>query len=701
MGLKHIGVALAALVAASGLSWAQSRGAASVGDAVPDTGAVVARPAGIHVLSPADHQIFTRAFALAAEGDWAKALAVGNQGQDTTARQLLQWRYALDRNSGAKFSDIDAVIKMAANWPSRGSLYARAEAAITRDMPAETILRWFNGRTPASPIGDIRLGEAMAATGEVAQGAVWIRVGWSEGSFDESTENDILAHDTAYLTPESDRARLDALLWLGDTAGAKRQMARVDSRTAAVARARMALADGLARARAALAKVEGSNDPALLFDCARALRADKQDAKARALLLKIDPIGLARDHTQRWWNEVAIEARDALAAGDAKGALALADHGEVPLGDQYVDQQFLSGFISLRYLRDPERALIYFQRLTKNVTRPLSKSRGEYWQGRAYEAEGNSAMAYDQYRLAAAYPETFYGQLATARTESAPLLHLNETSVVPIARSEVENDPLMPQMRVLADLDQITYLRLFAEREAEVYSSPPHLKAFLETLTSWGYRQIALRMAKQAGYAGVWMQNYSFPTIALPAYRAAGRAPDAPLVLALIRQETEFDPEAVSVAGAMGMMQVMPAAAKSSAKAAGLRYRPGDLLIDPEYNIQLGMVDFANVYGRAEGSLALAIASYNAGPGNVRKWLAANGDPRDGKVDVIDWIEEIPFGETRNYVERVIENMEVYKNRLAGHDVPLEIMADLYAPGSPPVQTALAAPSPATVRRAN
>ncbi len=700
MGLKHIGVVLAALVAATGLSWAQVRGAAPLGDAVPDTGAVSARPPGIHVLSAADHQVFTRAFALAAEGEWGKALATGDQGQDTTARQLLQWRYALDRNSGAKFADIDAVIKMAANWPSRGSLYARAEAAITRDMPADAILKWFNGRTPASPIGDIRLGEAMAATGNAAQGAVWIRVGWSQGSFDEFTENDILAHDTAYLTPESDRARLDALLWLGDIAGAKRQMARVDSRTAAVARARLALADGLKRARAALAKVEGSSDPALLFDWSRALRTDNRDAEAHAMLLKIDPTALARDHTQRWWNEVAIQARDALAAGDSKEALSLADHGEVPVGDQYVDQQFLSGFISLRYLRDPERALIYFQRLTKNVTRPISKSRGEYWQGRAYEAQGNPALAYDHYRLAAAYPETFYGQLAIARTEAAPLLHLNEAQVVPIARSEVENDPLMPQMRVLADLDQITYLRLFAEREAEVYSSPPHLKAFLETLTSWGYRQIALRMAKQAGYAGVWMQTYAFPTINLPAYRASGRAPEAALVLALIRQETEFDPEAVSSAGAMGMMQVLLPVAKSSAKAAGLRYRPGDLLIDPDYNIQLGMVQFADVYARAEGSLVLAIASYNAGRGNVRKWLAANGDPSDGKVDAIDWIEEIPFGETRNYVERVIENMEVYKNRLAGRDMPLTIMADLYAPASPPAQAVLTPPPVATpVRR--
>ncbi len=276
------------------------------------------------------------------------------------------------------------------------------------------------------------------------------------------------------------------------------------------------------------------------------------------------------------------------------------------------------------------------------------------------------------------------------------MLHLNDTPVTPIAKREIENDPLMPQMRVLADLDQLTYLRLFAEREAEVYPSPRHLKAFLETLTDWGYREIAVRVAKQVGYVGVPMLSYAFPTIAIPPYRAPGPVPEPALVLALIRQETEFDPEAVSSAGAMGMMQVMPSAAKSSAKTAGLRYRPGDLLIDPQYNIQLGMIEFSSNYAKAQGSMVVAIAGYNAGPGNVRKWLAANGDPRDGKVDAIDWIEEIPFGETRNYVERVIENMEVYKNRLAGRDMPLTILTDVYGPASPPNQPVLNQP-PATV----
>lgn len=698
MGLKHIGAFLAALFAAMAVAWAhQSPPAVPVGDVASD-GTVAARPAGVHVLSPGDHEIFMRAFAAAAEGDWAKALSIGNQGQDTVARQLLQWRYALDRNSGAKFADIDAVIKMATNWPSRGSLYARAEAAITRDMPAAAIVQWFGSRAPASPLGDVRLGEALVASGSVAQGAALIRTGWSEGSFDEFTESDILARDAAYLTAESQEARLDALLWLDDMAGARRQMARVDSRAREIARARLALAEGLSRARLALAAVAGSHDPALLFDWARALRQAHRDAEAHAMLLRIDPTELARDHTQHWWNEVAIEARDALAAGDPKLALQLADHGEVPLGDQYVDQEFLSGFISLRYLHDPERALIYFQRLANNASRPISKARGEYWRARAYEALGNSALAYDHYRQAAAYSETFYGQLAMARTEATPRLHLTDTTAEAIPRGEIEQDPLMPQMRVLADLDQITILRLFAEREAEVYSSPPHLKAFLEALSDWGYREIAVRVAKEAGYAGVSMLKYAFPLISLPAFKAPGPPPPPALVLALIRQETEFDPEAVSSAGAMGIMQVMLSAAKGSAKAAGLRYRPGDLLIDPTYNIELGMIEFAGNYANAEGSLVLAIASYNAGPGNVRKWIAANGDPRNGSVDALDWVEEIPFGETRNYVERVLENMEVYKDRLEGQELPLTIMADLYAPRPAPAEAPLN-PAPLAGRR--
>jgi peptidoglycan lytic transglycosylase len=684
MDRKHTGTLLAVILAAA---WAQTGNAQA--PAVPKP---VPRPTVVRVLSAADHDIFTRAFAAADRSDWVDAMTLGDQGQDTTARQLLQWRYALDPDSGAKFENVDAVLKMATGWPLRSVLYTRAEADITPDMAPKTILQWFGSRAPVSAVGRIRLGEALAATGDKIRGGELIRRGWSAGSFDPSTEADIISKDAAYLTPESDQARLDWLLWQGDVTGAKRQVARVDRRTADLARARIALASGLRRARRELEKVSHSTDPALLFDWARALRADGKDARAHATLLKIDPATIARDHAQRWWSEVSAEARDALQAHDPNMALKLVEHAELTDGEGYAEQQFLAGFISLRFLKDPSKALVYFRRLDTHVSRPISKARAEYWQGRAYEALGEKTSAYTHYRRAAVYSETFYGQLAIARTESQPVLHLSDTLVEPIGKERITDDALMPQMRVLAELGEGDDLRYFAIHDAEKYPAPGHLKQFLQTLSDWGYPEIAVRLAKNSGYDGLPMLDFAYPILHLPAYAGSSAGPSPAVVHALIRQETEFDPDAVSSAGARGLMQVMLSAAKTSARVGGLPYRPDDLLTNPNYNIQLGMIEFERHYQSWDSSLVLAAAAYNAGPGNVRKWVAANGDPSDGSVDAIDWIEQIPFGETRNYVERVLENMEVYKNRLAGRDMPLTILQDLYGPAPPPDQPVLEAP---------
>jgi soluble lytic murein transglycosylase len=679
MRFSHFATAarLSALVLIAGI------GAANLLAAQPGMDPAIFRPSTIRVLSAADHDLYTRAFLAASRGDWSNALALGNQGQDSVARQLLQWRYALDRNSGAKFAEIDAAIKMAEGWPQRGTLYARAEQAIPPEMSPAEIVQWFAGRTPASSIGRVRLGEALVATGDSAKGAALIRQGWSEGSFDDFTENSILAKDAAWLTPEADRARLDALLWRDETTPARRQMARVDAKTAAVAQARIALGAGLPHAKPYLAKMADSADPALLYDWSRQLRLEHQDSAAHAKLLAIAPESLARDHTAHWWAEVNAQARDALKAGDPRQALALIDHAMLPKGDEYAEQQFLGGFINLRFLKDPSRALTYFRNLAAAVSRPISKSRAEYWQGRAYEALGDSASAYVHYRLAASYPETFYGQLAMAHTQSAPLLHMSDTAAPAAPKAEIENDPLMPAIKVLADLGLAGDLRLFADREAQAYPASPHLKQLLRSLVGWGYPEIALRLAKSASYAGTPMVEFAYPTLRLPAYTAPGTPPQPALVHALIRQETEFDPYAVSLAGARGLMQMMLPSAKKAAKDGGLPYRPGALLTDTAYNIQLGMIEYAGHLASWGGSNVLAAAAYNAGPSNVKKWLEANGDPRTG-ADPVDWIEQIPFSETRNYVQRVLENLEVYRGRLAAKDLPLQIMTDVYAPLPPP-----------------
>jgi len=240
----------------------------------------------------------------------------------------------------------------------------------------------------------------------------------------------------------------------------------------------------------------------------------------------------------------------------------------------------------------------------------------------------------------------------------------------------------MGEIKILAELGQAGPLRQFVERDVTAYPSPRHIKRLMMLLNQWGYPEIAVRLAKGLSYDGIYLPTFTHPTLALPAYPGPGEAPDQALVLGLIRQETEFDSYAVSSAGARGLMQMMLASAKIAARQAKLPYRPGALLSDPAYNMQLGMTECRGQLDRFGGSWVLAAAAYNAGPNNARKWLASNGDPR--LTDPLDWIEQIPFGETRNYVQRVLENTEVYRARLAGKDVPLRILADLYAPNAPP-----------------
>jgi soluble lytic murein transglycosylase len=517
--------------------------------------------------------------------------------------------------------------------------------------------------------------------------------GWADGNFDTPVEQAILQKDAACLTPESDRARLDALLWRGEITAARRELPRVDAGAAEIANARIALAlYGWPKAQATVEKLRDNpnamGDPGLLFDWAHALRLADADNAAHATLLRVPAEPMVKDHAARWWTEVSIEARDALAAGDPAQALGLVRHAGFASGDLYADQEFLAGFIALRFLKDPSTALADFQKLDAGVSRPISKSRAQYWEGRSLEALGDVSQALSRYRQAASWPETFYGQIALAHIQVSPLLHLSDVAVQAAPESDVDADPLMPEIKVLADLGQEASLRQFVERDAEVTSAPAHLKRLMLLMNEWGYPEISVRLAKLASYAGNAMPLYTHPLIALPAFPGQGTPPDPAVVLGLIRQETEFDAYAVSSAGARGLMQLIPSSAKIAARQASLPYRPAALWTDTAYNIALGMTEYRSHLDQFGGSSVLAIAAYNAGPSNVKRWLAANGDPR--ATDPIDWIEQIPFGETRNYVQRVLENAEVYRARLAGKDAPLKILPDLYAP-APPAMPVLAA----------
>lgn len=665
-------------------------GVSALADVAPD------RTSNIHYLSDDDRALYKRAFEAAGRKDWANAQALAIQGHDPTARRIIQWRYLLDPDSGAGFAEISGFIKNNPNWPLQSVLQSRAEQAITDDMAPQAVVQWFGGRTPNTGIGKIRLGHAMIATGQVSAGSALIRNAWSENSLQSDQEAFVIRNHGDLLTPDLEAERLNSLLWHEDEGGAKRELPRAPEDAKRVAKVRLALRHnpkvGIRLAAELPARL--SSHPGLLFDLAKAYRDRDETEKAANILLRA-----AAQENKKWpgkmWGELNVTARQAVGEGKYRTAYRLVSDTGLTDGAAFADAEFFAGWIALHFLNDPKSALAHFQKLEAGVSRPISKSRAYFWEGRAAEASGDNAMAALYYQKGAAYSDTYYGQLALSHISQTPVLHLPDASVPPaIARVQIEDTETTRAIRVLADLGEEHLLRLFANAYVGPEPDAKSACGLAQLMVDLGYPEVAVRAAKQAGYDGVLLLNYSFPVVNVPAYKGEGAAPETPLVLALIRQETEFDPNAVSGAGALGIMQVMPDTGKKMARIAGVAYDQHSLLYDTEYNMQLGMGELQHQLDNWGGSYILAIAAYNAGPTNVKRWIAQFGDPRTAGIDPVDWIESIPFGETRNYVQRVIENMQVYRNRLAGTDQPSRILADLYRPNPPQASVLKYVPPP-------
>jgi soluble lytic murein transglycosylase len=649
------------------------------------------RPGLTRVLTLADRNLLLRAFEAAEHSDWAAARALAAQVSDPMGRRFIEWRYLMDRNSGASFAEIAAFLRAYPDWPARDALCARAEAAMDINTAPQTVLAFFQGRDPASNIGKVRLGEAYLATGNAAKGAALIREAWIGGDFDLNQEYEITRRHADLLTADAERARLNRLLFENDFTAARREMPRAPADAQQITQVRLALQTNPQQGVQLLSALPVSlqADPGLLFDRAKLLRQQNQVNAIPAYLSRAQTRDLARIDPGKLWSEVNSAAREAIQDRYYSTAHALIAYSGLSSGNEYSEAEFLAGWLDLRFLRNPHEARTHFMNVARTNTRPISKARGYYWAGRSSEAAGEYAVAREDYGAAAQYARTFYGQLALAKLEPAPTLRLRDTLATPTAAQLAwyQSRDLTHAIRALADLGMVGLVRVFATYDVEAHPEPWHVKLLTSDLASMGFTDAAIRASKTASYSGTYVLASSHPVISVPAYSGPGYAPEHAFVLAIIRQETEFDPAAVSSAGARGLMQLMLASAKHDAGRSGVAYLPDQLLSNPTYNMQLGMVELAENLASYDGSYLLTAAAYNAGRGNVKKWINTYGDPRSPVVDPVDWIEEIPFAETRNYVQRVMESMEVYRNRLSGRDEPLRILADLYRPRAPDVRT--------------
>lgn len=653
-----------------------------------------AERAGPTLLTAADAALYRQAFNRVTSGEWPQAVAVASKAKEKLPGKVILWIWLSARNSGASFDEITAFMDANPDWPRQLTLAVRADEAITGSTPIEAQRAWYARKPPTSATGRMRHGEVLLAGGSNEAGAREIRAAYIDPDLSADDEKHLLSTSGRLIRAEDHRARLDALLWEGNAEAARRMIARVDGDWAALARARMALRQSTRDVDAALGRVPPSlaRNPGLLYERARWLRLKDRDVEAEKLLLSLTPDAIAAQ-PDKWWAERRTEARKRLKAGAVTEAYQLAKNHGLSEGVGYVEAEFLAGWIALRFLEDPGMAYGHFANLHQAGKFAVTQARGAYWAGRAAKGMGDSDKARRWFANAAQYGTTFYGQLAAHEVGDVAALRLPKDPVPTSAeRATFSQHELVRAARMLAQLGEEDRLRPFIAQLNAGAMKPAERQMAADLAAELDRDDLAVVTAKDSDRAGVPLIARGWPL------RKVSKGPPEPaLILGLIRQESAFDDHAVSPVGAQGLMQLMPATAQQVAKKLRVPYDKGRLSKDPTYNMMLGSAFLENMIGNYDGSYVMALAAYNAGPGRVSQWVREYGDPRTGDIDILDWIESIPFEETRNYVQRVMENVQVYRQRLAADKVvPVRLAEDLQRATRPRQETAQRGPAGST-----
>jgi soluble lytic murein transglycosylase len=610
-----------------------------------------------------DLSLLRAAVAAYQRGDRAGGDGLAQRVSDKLQRATLEW-IALRTASQPGYEALAAFATAHPNWPSNDWIRYEQEAALLSNaLPPRAIEALFANDPPRTPPGKLALARAARDGGNTQLTGDLVRLIWRDDALNSWTEGLILREFAGFLNRPDHLGRADKRFYAEGYGAALRAAALAGSDASAAMRARLdALRQPIAAGSIARLPTGPASDPGLLFARIRALRRADRTLEA-ALLLERAP----RDPAQlvdgdRWWDEQRLVARNLLDAGLANQAYAICDKNLAMSPAARTDAEFLAGWIALRFLNHSEAAAKHFTSAAQFATTPLSISRAAYWRGRAAEVVGDAGDADQRYRRAAAYPSTYYGQLAAQRlTSPAPLPPAPQAAAMGDARDEA--------IRVVALLydAQLDALALpLALDEARQSSDESQFAALAAVLIEHGDALASVEVGKLAGERGFSVDEAAFPTFGVPAFTPAPNSADMAAVYSVARQESEFVGHAASGAGARGLMQVLPSTAQETARRLGLPFDAARLIGDSAFNVQIGAAFLGQLLSDEGGSPILAFAAYNAGPARVQQWIRAYGDPRREGVDPVDWVERIPFDETRDYVQRVSENLGVYRVRFGG-----------------------------------
>jgi soluble lytic murein transglycosylase len=626
--------------------------------------------------SPLDLTAVKQAVGLVHKDRFDEATNVERTISDPTARKLVEWVILRSDDGDVEFSRYAAFIAANPTWPGIITLRWHAEAALwEQQVDPQTTLDYFAKEPPLSAKGYFALARAALVRGDSARAYAAVSTAWRNTAFSEEVEAQARQMFAGLITPADDKARMDARFYVGDTEAAMRAAHHLDADEFAIARARAAVIEKSSNAQALLAAVprEAQHDPGYMFSLIQYLRHHDQIKEATQWMLATPRDPQALVNPDQWWIERRLIARKLLDLGDNRTAYEIADEAAPPPNDNYrAEQQFTAGWIALEFLHQPELALGHFARIADGEVNPITLARSYYWQGRAAQALGRAQDARAYYGTAARYPTAYYGQIARAQ------LHLDDVALheppLPIEHRPLE---MARVFEILYAIDERDIIAGMAADLADKTTDVAGLAELAEITVRHNDARATLLIGKTALGRGFPFTRYAFPDFGVPDYRQIGPAVERCVVYAIVRQESAFNAKVVSSAHAFGLMQVTPAAGLNTARKFKVPFDQHRLLNDVAYNAQLGTAELGEDIVAFRGSYILAFVAYNAGPRRAEEWIEQYGDPRNPKVDPIDWIERIPITETRYYVQRVLENMQVYRARLENNP-QLLIEADLH-----------------------
>jgi soluble lytic murein transglycosylase len=638
-------------------------------------------------------EILRASLRAAERGDWSYVRATMASTSDARLRTFLLWRLATADSNPASFDELRQALDQLPFFPSRQNIRIRAEQRLALTTLTPLAKRTFLERReqgldnsgPISGEGKLELASVLFGLGEREQAKRYLADGWRNHRLDSASQAAYLARFGSELTSEDHDARVDFLLWT-DRITQSKPLWPLMSETGRINAQRRV---GIEAGDTVTLTGVSLDDRGIQYQRVRNLRQTNQRAEALALLTQIDSRGLPEPGQDLIWTERRNLLNEAIVTRDWQAAYRIASTHGYQRGERFADGEFVSGWVALRFLNQPTVALEHFKRLASAVRTPVSRARADYWLGRTAEVLDQPDVAQSHYRAAASFPTVYYGQLAAVKLaetlgQVAQLTLPPEKKATQQDRDRLNSRSMMAIITLLSDAGENQFFRQFALALDDELDTEGEHQALSEYARAKDEPALSVRVAKAGLNRGILATEAAYPLMSIPRIIGYGQIEDA-YTLAITRQESEFNTRAVSSANARGLMQFLPATAASQARRMGLDHDTSWLISRPNHNVTLGSAHLFDLVNNFYGSYPMAAAAYNAGPGRPRQWVQTYGEFRETDLETaIDWVEKIPFSETRNYVQRVLENIQVYRARLNGGSAPISIADDLMRGKRPP-----------------